>query len=112
MNQPAETNRPPAITFACTAAFVWASLSIPLIFFSSSKSIGAWYPPYLVFSIIASYAGAYGIWAMKKWGVYLYIGFNVINQIVLVSMGMWSLFSILIPAIVIGVTYTHLKNMR
>lgn len=112
MNQSTEKNRPPAITFACTAAFVWASLSIPLIFFSSSKAIGTWYPPYLVFTVIVSYASALGIWLMKKWGVYTYVGFNLINQIVLISMGMWSLFSILIPAIVIGVAYTHLKNMR
>jgi hypothetical protein len=112
MNQSTETNRPPAITFACTAAFVWASLSIPLIFFSSSKAIGAWYPPYLIFTVAVSYASAFGIWSMKKWGVYAYLVFNVINQVVLISMGMWSLFSILIPAIVIGVVYTHLKSMR
>ena len=112
MNQSTETNRPAAITFACTAAFVWASLSIPLIFFSSSKLIGPWYPPYLAFSVVASYISVFGIWSMKRWGVYAYIGFNVINQAVLISMGMWSLFSILIPAIVIGVAYTHLKSMR
>ena len=112
MNQSPETNRPAAITFICTAAFVWASLSIPLIFFSSSKSIGDWYPPYLAFTVVASYISAFGIWSMRKWGVYVYLGFNIINQVVLISMGMWSLFSILIPAIVIGVAYTHLKSMR
>lgn len=112
MNQSTETNRPTAITFVCTVAFVWASLSIPLIFFSSSKSIGAWYPPYLAFTVVASYVSAFGIWSMKKWGFYAYVGFNVINQVILISMGMWSLFSILIPAIVIGVVYTHLKSMR
>lgn len=112
MNQSKETNRPVAITFVCTVAFVWASLSIPLIFFSTSKYIGAWYPPYLAFTVVASYASGFGIWSMKKWGFYAYVGFNIINQIILISMEMWSLFSILIPAIVIGVAYTHLKSMR
>lgn len=112
MNQSTETNRPAAITFACTAAFVWASLSIPLIFFSSSKVIGSWYPPYLAFTVVISYVSAFGIWLMKKWGFYVYLAFNVINQAVLLSMSMWSLFSILIPAIVIGVAYTHLKGMN
>ncbi|RFS13727.1 hypothetical protein [Emticicia sp. C21] len=112
MNQSTETNRPPAITFICSVAFVWASLSIPLIFFSSSKAIGAWYPPYLAFTVVASYASAFGIWSMRKWGFYAYVSFNVINQVVLISMSMWSLFSILIPAIVIGVVYTNLKSMK
>jgi hypothetical protein len=112
MNQSTDTNRPAAITFACTAAFVWAFLSIPLIFFSSSKLIGAWYPPYLGFTVVASFAGVCGIWIMKKWGFYVYLAFNIINQVVLISMCMWTLFSILIPAIVIGVAYTHLKNMN
>jgi hypothetical protein len=112
MNQSTETNRPVAITFICTVAFVWASLSIPLIFFSSSKAIGVWYPPYLAFTVVASYVSAFGIWLMRKWGAYAYIAFNVINQVVLISMGMWSLFSILIPAVVIGVVYTHLRSMR
>jgi len=112
MNQSTETNRPAAITFACTAGFVWAALSIPLIFFSSTKTIGTWYPPYLAFTVLASFASVYGIWILKRWGFYGYITFNVINQIVLISMGMWTLFSILIPAIVIGVSYKHLKELN
>src|SRR6218665_1996893 len=112
MNQSTKASRLVAITFVCTVAFVWASLSIPFIFFSGSKTIGGWYPPYLAFTVVASYVSAFGIWSMKKWGVYAYLAFNIINQVVLISMGMWTLFSILIPAIVIGVTYTHLKNMH
>ncbi len=111
MNQSTETNRPASITFACTVAFVWASLSIPSIFFSGSKLISAWYPLYLAFTVVVCYLGAFGILLMKKGGVYVYLAFNIINQVVLISMGMWTLFSILIPAIVIGVAYTHFKSM-
>ncbi|PLK45361.1 hypothetical protein [Emticicia sp. TH156] len=112
MNQSSETSRPAAITFICTVAFVWATLTVPLIFYSTTKAVGPWYPPYLAFSVAASYLGTGGIWLLRKWGLYVYAGFHLINQIVLISAGMWTLFSILVPAIVIGVAYTHLKLMK
>lgn len=111
MNQ-SETNRPSAITFICTVAFVWATLSIPLIFFSTTRTVGPWYPPYIAFTVAASYLGTGGIWLLKKWGFYIYLGFNIINQVVLISAGLWNLFSIVVPSIIIGVAYTHLKIMK
>ncbi|WP_337040407.1 hypothetical protein [Emticicia sp. 17c] len=111
MNQLKETDRPPAITFGSTVGFVWASLSIPLIFHSVSKSVGNWYPPYLAFSVVVSFVAIFGIWLMKKWGFYTYVAFIILNQIVVLSTDTWSLFSILVPAIVAGITFTHLKKM-
>ncbi|RYU96487.1 hypothetical protein [Emticicia agri] len=111
MNQPAETTRPAAITAICTIGFVGVALVIPLIFSSIALKIGNWYPPYLAFSSIAGFACLWGFWTMKKWGVYAYTVLVLANQVVLLSTGLWSLFSILIPAIVIGVGFTHLKKM-
>ena len=42
-----------------------------------------------------------GLWKMKKWAAYTYIGLTAANQIVLLVMGVWSIMALIIPAIVI-----------
>ena len=105
------SQRPPAISLACTIGFVGAALVIPLIFSKIAREVGSWYPPYLAISATVGLICILGIWNMKKWGVYAYIGFIIVNQAVLLSMELWTLFSLLIPAIVAGIAFTHLKKM-
>jgi hypothetical protein len=52
-----------------------------------------------------------GFWLMKKWAVYVYAAFAVIDQIVLLLMGRWSVMSLLLPLIVIYIGYKHLSKM-
>ena len=106
-----EKKRPTAITVICVLAFIGAAFTIPLIFSDIAGQIGSWYPPYLGLSAITGLVCMIGLWQMKKWAAYTYTGFVVLNQIVLLTMGVWNVMAFLIPAIVVGIALTHIKKM-
>jgi hypothetical protein len=110
--QPKE--RPVAITVICVLGFVGAGLMIivlPFIFAKLDRMIGGWYPPYLAFSSIVGLACMIGLWKMKKWAAYTYTAMTVLNQIVMLAMGVWNVFALLVPAIVIAIALYHVKKM-
>jgi hypothetical protein len=107
-----EKKRPTAITVICVLGFIGAGFTIPLIFSDIAGQIASWYPTYLGLSAIIGLSCMFGLWQMKKWAAYTYIGFVVLNQIVLLTMGSWNIMAILIPAIIIGITLTHINKMN
>jgi hypothetical protein len=106
-----EKKRPTAITVVCVIGFIGAALVLPLVFSAASSKIGSWYPAYLGFSAIIVLVCMGGLWNMQKWAAYTYTSLFVINQIVLLTMGVWNIVSLLIPAIVISIALPHLKKM-
>ena len=106
-----EKKRPTAITVVCVIGFIGAAFTIPVIFSGVARQIGSWYSPYLGFSAVVGFICMVGLWNMKKWAAYTYTAFVVINQIVLLTMGVWNIMALLIPAIVICIAFTHLKKM-
>lgn len=106
-----EKKRPTAITVICVLGFIGAAFTIPLIFSDIAGQIGSWYPLYLGLSAIIGLVCMVGLWQMKKWAAYTYTGFVGLNQIVLLTMGVWNVMALLIPAIVVGIALTHLKKM-
>lgn len=52
-----------------------------------------------------------GFWLMKKWAVYVFAAYAVINQIVLLALGRWSILSPLFPVIIVYVGYKNLPKM-
>jgi len=103
--------RPTAITIICIISFIGAAFVIPVIFSDIAKQVGSWYPPYLGFSAIVGFVCMVGLWQMKKWAAYTYTGFVVLNQIVLLTMGVWNFIALIIPAIVIVIALTYVKIM-
>lgn len=110
-NQEIEKKRPTAITVICVLGFIGAAFTIPLIFSDISGQIGSWYPPYLGLSAIIGLVSMIGLWQMKKWAAYTYTGFVGLNQIVLLTMGVWNVIALIIPAIVVGIALSHVKKM-
>ena len=110
-NQVNEKKRPTAITVICVLGFIGAAFTIPLIFSDIAGQIGSWYPPYLGLSAIIGLACMIGLWQMKKWAAYTYTGVAGLNQIVLLSMGVWNVMALIIPAIIVGIVLTHVKKM-
>jgi len=106
-----QAKRPIAITIICVLGFIGAAISVPLIFSDMARQIGNWYPPYLALSCMIGFACMVGFWYMKKWAVYTYAGFVGLSQIVLLAMGIWSGAALIIPAIVVGITFAYVKNM-
>ena len=104
--------RTPIITVICVLGFVGAIITVPLIFSDTAASIGSWYPPYLGLSAILGFVCMVGLWQMKKWAVYLYITVVLLNQVVLLAMGVWSIGAIVIPGIVAALAFSQLDKME
>ena len=103
-----EKKRPTSITVICIIGFIGVLFTVLLIVSPMAQRIGSWYPPYLTFAGIIGFACIVGLWMMKKWAAYTYTGLVVLNQIVLITMGVWNIMALLIPAVVI---YFALKNI-
>ena len=103
--------RPGIITGVCIVGFIGALLVVPVIFSDIAKSIGTWYPPYLAFSALVGLICMIGLWMMKKWGIITYTVFVGINQVVLFVMGVWNIFAIIIPGIVIAIGFSKFNEM-
>lgn len=108
----APMGRPVAITVLCILSAIGVLFTVPLIFSGAAAMIGAWYPPYLVFSALIGAACTVGFWLMRRWALYLYTAMVVITQIVLLAMGAWSIFALIIPAIVVGIGFAYSSRMR
>ena len=107
MSEAVAGSRPTSITVICIVGLIGAVVSVPLIFSPIAGAIGAWYPPYLALSSIIGSICMVGLWNMKKWAAYTYTGFVVLNQVVMLAMGVWNIFALLIPGVVIFFALTH-----
>ena len=72
-----------------------------MVFSASAQEGGPWYPPYLGLSAVGGLVSMVGLWMMKRWAVYAYIGFVALNQVVLLGRGVWHVVALVIPAVVI-----------
>ncbi len=52
-----------------------------------------------------------GLWTMKKWGIITYTILFAINQVVLLASGVWNIFALVLPAIVIAIGFSKYKLM-
>ncbi|HXP03204.1 MAG TPA: hypothetical protein VN808_03720 [Stellaceae bacterium] len=108
----ASAGRPIPITILCVLSAIGAVFVIPVIFTDAARSIGAWYPPYLAASAIIGAACTVGFWLMRRWALYLYTAMVVINQIVFLAMGVWTIMALILPAIVVGIGFAYFSRMR
>jgi hypothetical protein len=103
-----KAKRPTSITIICVLGFVGALVTVPVIFSPLAQDIGDWYPPYLGLSALIGLVCMVGLWMMRKWAAYTYTGFVVLNQVVLIAMGIWTVMALVAPAIVV---FFALKNV-
>lgn len=108
----APLGRPVPITVICVLSAIGVVLVIPMIFGEAARLIGAWYPPYLALSAVIGAVCTVGFWLMRRWALYLYAAFFVINQIVLLAMGVWSIMALIVPAIVVAIAFAYHARMR
>jgi hypothetical protein len=104
--------RPVAVTVLCVISAIGVIFTVPLIFTDAARAIGGWYPPCLALGGIIGAACTVGFWIMRKWAAYLYIAMFVVNQIVMLAMGIWSVFALVIPLIVVVIACVYLPRMR
>jgi hypothetical protein len=104
--------RPTIITVLCVIGFIGGLVALPMIFSQFTHNIGVWYPPFLALSTGFGFVCMFGLWKMRRWAVYAYIGMCAFNQVILLVMGIWSVFALLIPLIVIAIIYSQISKMR
>lgn len=105
------SKRPISITVVCGIGLFTALSTVPLFFTSIPLQIGAWFLPYLAFSTVVSLVCIGGLWMMKKWAAYAYLGFLALNLAVPFVTGIWSVMSMVATAIIIFVVWTNISRM-
>ncbi|MFV0492690.1 MAG: hypothetical protein ACK5M4_12810 [Pseudorhodobacter sp.] len=106
-----QAKRPISITVICVLGFIGALIVVPLIFSDLAQQIGAWYPPYLGLSSIVGLVCMVGLWMMKKWAAYTYTAVVLINQVILIGMGVWTIMALVIPAIIVFFALANVNKM-
>lgn len=103
---------PISITIICILGFIGGVLVIPVVFSPMAEYVAAWYPPYLGFTALVGFISLIGLWLMKKWGFYSYTGLTILNQIIALTMGIWNFMVLLIPLIVVVISFIHISKMK
>ena len=103
--------RPTVITVICVLIFLSAVVIIPDIFSDYIGEFENWVPLYSGLSCIICIVSIVGLWQMKKWGAYTYAGFVGFKQIFFIVMGEWNIMALIVPAVVVGISLTYIKNM-
>lgn len=103
--------RPSSITLIGVLAIYAGLLSFYFVFREDIQGLGLGNTLFFILGGIIFLVCGIGFWMMKKWAVYTYMGFAIIDQIILLLIGRWNLIGLLIAIIVIYVGYRHLSKM-
>lgn len=106
-----KTKRPSLITLISVLGIYAGFLSFYFIFRDGVQELGLGNTLFFVLGGIVFLVCGVGFWLMKKWAVYAYVVFSIIDQIVLLLIGRWNIMALLIPIIVIYFAYKHLSKM-
>lgn len=79
----------------------WAALGFP-----------GWWSGYSAACAIANLFGGYGIWRMKRWGLLLTGGLLLAAQAVLVAVHHWTIGSLLIGLIEVGIIARYWRSLE
>jgi hypothetical protein len=106
-----QPKRPSSITLISVFAIYSGLLSFYFVFRDGVQGLGPGNALFFILGGIIFLACGIGFWMMKRWAVYTYMVFAIIDQIILLLIGRWNLLGLLIPIIVIYVGYRHLSKM-
>jgi hypothetical protein len=109
----AEVNykRPIIITIICVLGFIQTLITSPAIFIDTSKIYGSGFNFYVLVSIIVGYLCVIGLWQMKKWAAYAYVGLFFLTLILSIAIGSFSIWPFLIHGVVLVIILFHLDKM-
>jgi len=108
----APQGRPVIITILCVLGFIGVPVVVWVIVSGMASQIAPGYPALLGISSAIGAACFVGLWLMRKWAVYVYTAFAVINQGILFAMGLWNPLALILPAIFIIIMFIYLPRMR
>jgi len=104
--------RPFLITLLVIIGVIGGIVSIPLVNSSHAQQIGGWYQIFLSVGIFIAFICHVGFWLMRKWSIYLYIGFIILAQLILAEMELWLPQSLIEPSIVMVIVLSYISRMK
>ncbi len=107
----APVRRPALITLVCLVGALSVLLSAVTAFSGIERFAGRSYPLYLLVSTAVQAVSLFGMWKLRRWGVYLYTVLTVGCQAYLFVIGGWALLTVIAPLIVLGIGYSYLRRM-
>ena len=70
-----------------------------------------WYQVFTGLTIVINMFCMVGLWKMKKWAAYTYIGWAVVAQAVQLIVGSWSMGTFIFIGIIAGVILLYVNRM-
>ncbi len=104
-------SKPLIISIICFIALINTAQLSYMAISPVPKQFGAFYPGYFVIATIASLVSISGLWLLKKWAAWFYSAILVINQMVLVSMGLWEVSAAIIPVLMIVLLFQNMDKL-
>ncbi len=89
-----------------------AVVAVPVILSPMAKMISPGYPALLGVTSVAGLICMIGLWNMKQWAAIMYVGLAIVNQVFLISMGLWSPLALIVPGIISIIALKHLDKCR
>ena len=110
-NETTKTKRPSSITLISEFSILGGLLSFYFIFQPGVQNFGIGNTLLFAIGGIIFLACGIGFWLMKKWAVYLFAVFAVVDQIFLLVTGKWNILALVLFGIVVYVGYKNLSKM-
>ena len=110
-----KAKRPSSMTLISVFEFMEGFLLLYFIFSpgiqNSIQVRGIGETIFFVFSGIVLLANGIGFWLMKKWALYVYAAYGLINQVALLALGRWNILSLLLLVIIVYVGFRYRSEM-
>jgi hypothetical protein len=112
--QPSGTSqgRPVAVTIICIVGLIGALINLSLLFTDAVAQVAPWFFPFFGISSLIGLLCLIGLWLMRRWALYAYTTFAVIDQAILLATGIWHPVALVVPAIVVIGMFIHWSRMR
>jgi hypothetical protein len=106
-----KSERPGILTFFCILGFIICFLGMILVISPEVQARGKLFAVYfsLNFAFLAVCLG--GLWLMRQWAFWAYVGYFVVNQAVSFAFQVWSPQT-LMPLILLAVAVVYYRRME
>lgn len=104
--------KPLAITAICIIGLINAIQMFNVLLSPMVKQLGVAYAVYFGAAALISLVCIGGLWFLRRWAAWVYAVVLMINQLVLVTMGLWEPTALVVPLVIIGVILRHFKQLR
>ena len=110
-NVTSQSKRPSSITLISVLAIYSGILAFYFVFSSGIQNLSLGNAAFYVLGGAVFLVCGIGFWLMRKWAVYTFAIFGVIDQVILLLTGRWNVISLLVLIIVVYVGYRNLSRM-